>query len=155
MTALFFPPCSSSFSSVFGPLLCLRSKASHPVLCFWFLSSLYFHNTSSRFKLPSPFSLKINSLPPPPFLLFLLFPVSPRVLSIYREKMEQVCLLLMRLQSRNGWSAIDAFGGGGGEEKREVFLNKNVSYCSSFGGKMNSVVQNDTFLVSLFIYIYI
>ena len=69
--------------------------------------------------------------------------------------MEQVYLLLMRLQSRNGWSAIDAFGGGGDEEKREGFLNKNVSCCSSFGGKMNSVVQNDTVLVSLFIYIYI
>ena len=89
---------------------------------------------------------------PPSLLRYFPLLFSPRVLSIYREKMEQVCLLLMRLQSRNGWSAIDAFGGGGGEEKREGFLNKNVSCYSSFGGKMNSVVQNDTVLVFLYIY---
>ena len=37
--------------------------------------------------------------------------------------MEQVCLLLMRLQSRNGWSASDPFGGlkvwGFGGDRRE------------------------------------
>ena len=41
-----------------------------------------------------------------------------RYFSLFIEnKTEQVRLLLVRLQSRNGWSAIDAFGGGGGEER--------------------------------------
>ena len=55
-------------------------------------------------KLPSPFNLKNNSLPPPPFVIspllsptLFLPPFSPRVLSIYRKKTEQVSLLLVRL----------------------------------------------------------
>ena len=74
----------------------------------------------------------------------LFFSLSPRVLSIYRKKTEQVCFLLVRLQSRNGWSAIDAF--------KMVF----VFCCCSNGGrrKMNSVIQNDTVLVFLFFYIW-
>ena len=81
-----------------SPLSLLKSFTSRPL--FWFLSSLYSHNTSSHFKLPSPFSffLKNNSLPSSPFcsvsLSFLSSPSPLRFssllwsLSIYREKME-------------------------------------------------------------------
>ena len=71
--------------------------------------------------------------------------------------------MLVRLQSRNGWSASDPFGGlkvwgfGGGEE-REVGRFENgfrllLLLIWRERRKMNSVVQNDTVLV--FIYIYI
>ena len=63
-------------------------------------------------------------------------------------------LLLVRLQSRNGWSAIDAFGGGGGEEREVGRFFKN-GFCllvvqTRGRRKMNSVVQNDTVLAFLF-----
>ena len=68
--------------------------------------------------------------------------------------------MLVRLgsKSRNGWSAIDAFGGGGGEEREagRTFENFLLLLLQVRGGrrKMNSVVQNDTVLVP-FLYIYI
>ena len=64
----------------------------------------------------------------------LLSPILPPLslsfgLPIYRKKKtEQVCLLLVRLQSRNGWSAIDAFGCGGGEEREAGRFFKN-GFC--------------------------
>ena len=72
--------------------------------------------------------------------------------------------MLVRLQSRNGWSASDPFGGlkvwgfGGGEE-REAGRFENgfrllLLLIRGERRKMNSVVQNDTVLVSFFI-IYI
>ena len=75
-------------------------------LCFRF-SFLLFSVYSFLFSLSlvrslsSPLSLSCVISPP----------FSPRVLSIYRKKTEQVCLLLVRLQSRNGWSASDPFDG--------------------------------------------
>ena len=62
-----------------SPLSPLKSFTSRPL--FWFLSSLYSHNTSSRFKLPSFFSLKItlspSQYPPKPHTFqFRLSPVS-------------------------------------------------------------------------------
>ena len=73
------------------------------------------------------------------------------------NKTEQVCLLLVRLQSRNGWSAIGAssVAVGAKRERGSTFENFCLSLLIRGGRKkMNSVVQNDTFLVP-FIYIYI
>ena len=93
------------------------------VLSLLFLSLVRFLSSLSLF--PSVFSPS----GPPSFSLW--------VLSIYRKKSEQVCLLLVRLQSRNGWSAIDAFDGGGGEEREAGRFLKMVFVfcCCSNGGK--------------------
>jgi hypothetical protein len=68
--------------------------------------------------------------------------------------MEQV-----RLQSRNGWSASDPFGGlkvwGRGERGGTVFFENGFCLLLLFNGgrrKMNSVVQNDTVLAFLFFF---
>ena len=59
-----------------------------------------------------------GSFPPLPLSLVRSLSSPLRYISLFIEnKTEQVRLLLVRLQSRNGWSAIDVFGGGGGEEK--------------------------------------
>ena len=74
--------------------------------------------------------------------------------------MDKVCLLLVRLQSRNDWSASDPFGGlkvwgfDGGEEREAGRFENGFRLLLLLirGGrrKMNSVVQNDTVLVSFF-----
>ena len=72
--------------------------------------------------------------------------------------MEQVCLLLVRLQSHNGWSAIKAFGGGGGEERerREGFENYRLLLLliRGEGGRWTMSFKTTPFWSSPF-YIYI
>ena len=125
------------------------------VLVFWF------RFPSSRFvSVLLSLSCLISLLP---LSSGLLSPLLLHYFSLFIEqKTEQVRLLLVRLQSRNGWSAIDAFGGGGGQERerRDVFFKKfRLLFAVNSEGrrKMNSVVQNDTVLVFslFFFYIYI
>ena len=87
------------------------------------------------------------------YLLFFQSFLSPSVFP-FIEKNGAGKLLLVRLQSRNGWSAIDAFSGGGGEEREAGRFFKN-GFCllvvqTRGRRKMNSVVQNDTVLAFLF-----
>ena len=68
--------------------------------------------------------------------------------------------MLVRLQSRNGWSAIGAssVAVGARRERGGTFENFRLLSLLIRGErkKMNSVVQNDTVLVLLlYIYIYI
>ena len=93
------------------------SSGSSSVLFFFVLSGFICLGLLSVLGfgfLPSGlFLFSLLSLSSGLFFSFLL-----RYFSLFIEhKTEQVRLSLVRLQSRNGWSAIDAFGGGGGEER--------------------------------------
>ena len=80
--------------------------------CFWFIPSSF---PSLLFVLSSPSLLRSS-----PFI---------------GGKTKQVCLLLVRLQSRNGWSASDPFGGlvglrwGRGERGGKVFKIFRLLFC--------------------------
>ena len=141
----FLPSLFFSFSVAFSSSVCF--------LCFRF-RFLYSRFVPALLSLSFVISLLPLSSGPP-----LSFGLSPFI----GERKEQVCLLLVRLQSRNGWSASDPFGGlkvwgfGGGEE-REAGRFENgfrllLLLIQGERRKMNSVIQNDTVLV--FIYIYI
>ena len=126
-----FIPFSFPLSRWFS--LSLVSSLSPP-FGFFFLFSVSFFLAFGLFL----FSLLLHAL-----FLFSLYPRVPLSfgLSLFiRKKKEPACLLLVRLQSRNGWSAIDAFcGGGGGEEREAGSLKKNKNgfrlCCCSNGGK--------------------
>ena len=78
--------------------------------------------------------------------------------------MEQVRLLLMRLQSRNGWSASDPFGGlkvwgfGGGEEREAGRFENGFRLLLLLirgGKKKDEQCRSKRHRSGLFIYIYI
>ena len=82
------------FRFVFSGFLLVFFCFRFQFLCFWFVPAL-----PSLSCVISLLTLSSGSL--------LSFGLSPFI----GEKTKQVCLLLVRLQSRNGWSASDPFGG--------------------------------------------
>ena len=86
-------------------------------ICLGLLSVLGFGFLLSGLFLFSPLSCVISLLSLSSGLSFFSARLPLRSSLFIENKTEQVCLLLVHLQSRNGWSAIGAFGGGGGEER--------------------------------------
>ena len=113
-----------------GRWCCARGRRRKiPFPCF-LLFSVFLSSSVVSFYGFGFFVFSVCFCSPTFFRSFFLFSLYPRVSLLFfparlplrsslfiDNKTEQVCLLLVRLQSRNGWSSIEAFGGGWGEER--------------------------------------
>ena len=114
-----FPSVLSGFLR-FGLVFGFRFR----FICFRFIATLpsisFVLSLSSVSSLSPPFG---SLLPPPPLRFFS---------SLFIGAAPVGGPWLVRLQSRNGWSATLAFGGGGGGEERETqenFQNFSFLFC--------------------------